>query len=260
MTILSDAIRRARSKLDEPAYPTLPNSTPGNPAPRFYTDTELTDWVNSGLLDISRRAEDLITYYTNISIPAYGQNATQPPPTYSLPNDIIRVNRVEFQVTGDTSQIYPLEAATQTYLDQIWNVNQLSTMAYPSYWCTRGYPGGSGNNTFLIQLFPNSGQAGQLNLFYYRLPTHINDPVADPSQYNVSLDILAGWDDMVIDWVYKEGLLKRHDPQWEVANGIYESKMTSLIDQSRRFNDQPQYFGYDGMVAPWGAGDGWGGL
>lgn len=256
---LTDAIRRIRSLLDEPAYPTLPNSTVGNPAPRFYTDTEITDWVNDGLRDIARRAEDLITYDTSITIPAYGEDPSSPIPTFPIPADILRINRIEFQVANDSSQVYPLEASTQSYLDNIWNIDQLSTMSYPAYWVTRGYPGGTGRNQFVIQIFPNAAQGGQLNIFYYRLPLRIGDPVATPANYTQTLDLIEGWDDMLVDYAYMQALIKKRDPQWQVAQAAYEQKMTNIIDTTRRFNDQSQYMTYDTMVMPW-AYDSWGGF
>src|ERR1700722_15141079 len=122
---LGNIIYRTRSKLDEPAYPTLPGSTPNNPPALFFTDTELTEWVNDALRDIARRGEDLWTYdNTSVPIPAYSENPHQPIPVYPLPNDIFRINRVEYQVNGDSSQTYTLEASTQQYLDNIWNIDQ----------------------------------------------------------------------------------------------------------------------------------------
>jgi hypothetical protein len=273
---LLDAVRRSRSALDEPAYPTLPGSTATTgPLQRFFTDTEITDWINDGLRDISRRAETLITYDTTIAIPAYGENPNQPVPTYSLnlgtipavyqqsgaqtqPSDVIRINRIEFQVYGDSSQIYPLEAATQAYLDQIWGVDQLSTQSYPGYYTTRGYPGGSGRNAFVIQIYPNPAQAGNLNIYYYRMPLRIPDPGVDPSNYGLTLDLLDGWDDMLVDYVIMKGKMKRRDPSWKDQQEMYESKVGNIVDVTRRFNDAPQYFSYDNMLSPWG-GDGWGG-
>src|SRR5579862_3501321 len=95
---LFDAIRRLRSRLDEQAWPTMPNSSAVQNVPHLYSDTELTDWINDGLRDVSRRAETLITYDQSIFIPAYGENPSAPIPAYNLPDDVIRINRVEFQV------------------------------------------------------------------------------------------------------------------------------------------------------------------
>lgn len=264
---LTDAIRRVRSIVDEPAYPTLPGSTSNpatSPQARFYTDTEITDWINDGLRDIARRAETLITKDTTVAIPAYGQDPSNPPPTYPLnlgasPGDVIRINRVEFQVAADSGQIYPLEPATRQYLDNIWNINQLSTMSYPAYWTTQGIPGGSGRNAFAIQLFPNSGQAGNLNIFYYRMPVRIQDPVQTPAAYNTTLDCIEGWDDMVIDFAFMRALIKARNADWQAAQQMYEQKIANIIDQTRQFHDQPAYMTYDTMIMPW-AYDSWGGF
>lgn len=254
--ILTDAIRRVRSRVNEPAYPTLPGSTPGNPPAVLYTDTEITDWINDALRDISRRAEDLITYDATVAIPAYAENGLQPIPTYSLPDDIIRINRIEFQVTGDSSRVYPLEASNQAYMDNIWNIDQLSTMSYPGYYVTRGYPGGTGRNNFVIQIFPNPSQPGNLNIFYYRLPLRVLDPVANPSAYNTTLDLIEGWDDLIIDYAVTQAWIKSRNPLYQQCQALYEAKMVNIIDQTRRFNDQPQYFSYDTMLMPWSSDSG----
>lgn len=250
---LTDAIRRIRSILNEPAYPTLFGSTPTSAVPRFYTDTELTSWINDGLKDISRRAETLITYDTTIQIPAYGENPLQPIPTYALPNDIIRVNRCEFQVFNDSSQIYPMEFATQNQMDAYWAQDQLSTATYPGWWMTRGNPGGTGRNAFVIQLYPNPGQRGQLNLFYYRMPVILQNPVANPAAYTSTLDIIEGWDDMVIDYVHYHALIKARNPSYKDIQALYEQKVEAIINQTRQFSDQPRYFSYDQMMMPWGS-------
>lgn len=250
--LLQDAIRLVRAKVNEPAYPTLPGSTAGNPPARLYTDTELTDWINFGLQDLARRAEWLYTTDRTISIPAYGENPAQPVPTYPLPQDVYRIYRVEFQVYNDSSQIYPLEASNQAYMDQIWNIDQLSTRYYPSYFVTQGYPGGTGRNTFVIQIFPNPAQRGNLNLYYYRQPVKIADPVANPTLYTVTLDLMNGWDDLLIDFVHVQALMKARNPDYQTVLQMYEQKMVNVIDMTRRFNDQAQYLQYDMQPMGWG--------
>lgn len=270
---LSDAIRRTRSRLDEPAYPTLPGSTSGGNPARFYTDTEITDWINDACRDIARRAEDLHTYDTTIAIPAYTQTPSQGIPTYPLnigvqpgmtatTSDVLRITRVEFQVANDASQIYPLEWQTQAYMDQIWNINQISTMSYPAYWTTRGFPGGTGRSAFVIQLYPQPAQGGQLNIFYYRLPARIGDPAAatgNVANYNATIDVIEGWDDLVVDYAVMQGLLKARNPDFQTAQQLYEVKLQNLIDNTRHVSDQAQFMSYDNMVMSWSF-DSWGGL
>jgi len=132
-------------------------------------------------------------------------------------------------------------------------------MSYPAYYTTNGYPGGTGRNAFVIQMFPNSAQAGQLNIFYYRLPLRVQDPVANPANYDTLLDVIDGWDDMIVDYAQMRALIKARSQDWQIAQQMYESKITNVIDQTRQFHDQPQYFSYDTMVMPW-AYDSWGGF
>ena len=98
-----------------------------------------------------------------------------------------------------------------------------------------------------------------MNIFYYRLPVRITDPVATPSNYQITLDLIEGWDDMLIEYVYMQGLIKRRDPAWKDAEARYEAKMTNIIDMASRDTDQPQYFSYDNMLTPWGGSDSWNG-
>lgn len=248
---LFDAVRRARSQLNEPALPTTPTASN---AGAQYTDTELTDWINDGLRDFARRGEGLRTYDTSITIPAYGETPSQPIPTFALPGDVLRINRVEFQVAGDSSQVYPLEFTTPQYLDQMWGNDQISTRTYPTYWITRGYCGGTGRNQFVIQLYPQSSQAGQLNLWYYREPVRVADPVANPANYLVTLDCLEGWDDMIVDYACMQALIKTRNPGWEVAQKAYAAKMDNAIDQTRMVSDQATYMTYDNPMG-WGGWD-----
>src|SRR4051794_705929 len=96
---LAEYIRRSRSVLDEPAS-------------RFWTDAELTDWVNDGARDLARKAEDLLSYDTTIIV-------TPNVATYPLPADCIRVHRAEFVPSGST-QSYPVRGSSQDEMDTIW--------------------------------------------------------------------------------------------------------------------------------------------
>src|SRR5215471_8104014 len=179
---LTDAIRRIRSGLDEPATPTLLNPPATNPpTPALYTDTEITDWINDALRDIARRTEGLVTFDTSITITAYVPVPGQSAPTYPLPTDVIRINRIEFVPQGAINQTYPLQASTQQQMDQVWGTYQQNPASYPQFWVTRGYPGGSGRNQHVLQIYPVPSQGGTLQIFYYRQPVRIQDPVGTPA-------------------------------------------------------------------------------
>ena len=247
---LSNAIFRLRSKLNEPAYPTAPNSVPGNPTPRQFTDTELTEWINDGLRDVARRAEGLITYDTTITISAYVPIPGQAAPTYPLQTDIIRIQRIEFIPYGAINQVYPLQASTQQQMDQVWGTYQQNPASYPQFWVTRGYPGGSGRNQFLLQVYPVPSQGGTLNVYYYRHPTRLTDPVANTAEYQVTLDIVEGWDDAVIDFAEYKALQKARDPEWKDRKAEYEEKVAQMIDVTRQWTDQPSYMTYGTRFMP----------
>jgi hypothetical protein len=248
---LQDVIRRIRANVDEPAYPTLPTATASNgPFPLFYTDTEITDWVNDGLRDVSRRAEDLITFDTTITIAPYTPVPGQSAPTYSLQDDCIRIQRIEFVPTGAINQTYPLIASTQWEMDQVWGTYQQNPASYPQFWVTRGYPGGTGRNNYLLQIYPVPSQGGTLQVYYYRLPIRIGDPVATPSNYLVTLDIVEGWEDAVVDFATYKALQKARNPEWQDRKSEYEEKVNQMIDVTRSWTDQPHYFSFGTRFMP----------
>lgn len=235
--VLSDAINRTRSLLNEPVA-------------RFYTDTELTAWLNDGLRDVSRRAEDLITFDTSITINPYVPVPGQSAPTYTLPVDVIRIQRIEFVPMGAINQTYPLTASTQQQMDQVWGTYQQNPASYPQFWVTRGYPGGSGRNQFLLQIYPVPSQGGTLNIFYYRQPVRIPDPILNPSSYNTTLDIVEGWDDVVVDFAVYRAYQKARDPRWKDLKAEYEEKVSQIIDVTRNWTDQPSYFSFGTRFMP----------
>ena len=216
---LADYIRRARSVIDEPEQ-------------RFWTDTELTDWLNDGARDLARKAEDLLVYDTSIAVTA---NIA----VYLLPTDTIRVHRAEFVPTGST-QAYPIRASSQDEMDQIWGTWQGNPSSYPSFFVTRGYPGGTGSSAFKIQFYPVPSQAGNINLFYYKMPARITDPIADPSQLAATIDLPEGWDDTLIKYVEWRALRKSKDPRWQEAKALYDEDLDHLLNITRYFHDQQQ--------------------
>jgi hypothetical protein len=248
---LIDAIRRVRANIDEPAYPSLPNSTSSSgPFFRMYTDTEITDWLNDGLRDVSRRAEDLLTTDTSIVIQPYVPIPGMSAPTYPLQTDIIRVYRIEFIPLGAINQTYPLVASNQQQMDQIWGTYQQNPASYPQFWVTRGYPGGTGRNLFSLQVYPVPSQGGTLQIFYYRNPIRIGDPVATPTNYSVPLDIVEGWDDMAVEYATYKALQKARNAEWKDRKSEYEEKVTQMIDVTRQWTDQPQYFSFGTRFMP----------
>jgi hypothetical protein len=142
-------------------------------------------------------------------------------------------------------------------MDQIWGTYQQNSSSYPRWYVLIGYPGGTTRNQFLIQLYPIPSQPGNLNVYYYREPTPIRDPVADPSQYLVPLDIVEGWDDIVVDYAVVRGLQKQRNPEWRDRKQEYEARLAEMVDVTRRFHDQQSYISYGTNMLPnWLVGGG----
>lgn len=243
---LLDAIKNVRYLLAEEA------------GPSFYTDTMLTSWLNAGLRDLARRNEILFTVDQTIQIPAFNPSLANPgPPQYALLNDTVRIYRVEFVPVAQTNQIYRVEPSTQNEMDQIWGTYQQNTSTYPRWYVLLGYPGGSGRSTFLIQLYPAASQPGTLNVYYYRQPTKIEDPVANPAALNTTLDVVEGWDDIVVDYAVYKALQRARDPEWQNRKAEYEEKVAQQVDVTRRFHDQQSYISYGtNMLPAWLVGGG----
>ena len=248
---LTDAIRRIRSGLDEPATPTLLNPPATNPpTPALYTDTEITDWINDALRDIARRTEGLVTFDTSITITAYVPVPGQSAPTYPLPTDVIRINRIEFVPQGAINQTYPLQASTQQQMDQVWGTYQQNPASYPQFWVTRGYPGGSGRNQHVLQIYPVPSQGGTLQIFYYRQPVRIQDPVGTPANYNLNLDLIEGWDDLIVDFGVYRAFQKARNPAWKDMKEEYDTKIQQMVDVTRSWTDQPSYMTFGTRFMP----------
>lgn len=202
---------------------------------RFYTDTELTRWINNGGRDIARRAEVVQSYRTTISIVAGTSK-------YPAPTDMVRVHRLEFIPTG-SSQIYPVRLSTRNEMDTIWGTNQAQQSSYPSYAVLWGTPGAnvSADATVQFQLFPVPAQSGTLAVYYYRLPYQFLDPIANPSELAKYLEIPEGWQDAVVDYCDYMAKRKDRDPQWQIAYQAYEDKIDSMVNVTRHLHDSAQF-------------------
>lgn len=211
---LSEYIRRSRSVLDEPQA-------------RMWSDAELTDWINDGARDLARRAEDLLTYDQTITV-------TPNIAVYVLPADVIRIHRAEFVPTNST-QTYPIRASSQDEMDQIWGVYQANPSSYPSWFVTRGYPGGTGSSLFQVQFYPVPAQPGIVNLYYYKMPKRLA-----AAETTLTIDLPEGWDDLIIQYVEWRALRKTKDPRWNEAYQIYNTNLDSLLNITRFFHDQQQ--------------------
>lgn len=216
---LQDVIRRVREDIDEPTA-------------HLWTDTGITDWINDGARDLSRKAEDLMVFDTSIAVVAGTAK-------YALQSDLIRVHRMEFVPSGST-QTYPLTPSSHGEMDGIWGINQSQASAYPSFFVTIGYPGGTGTSAMKVQLFPVPSASGTLNVFYYKLPYRFLDPEANAVELAKSLEVPEGWDDLVVLYAQYRAMRKDRDPRWQEAKQLYDEQLDHLINVTRFYHDQEQ--------------------
>jgi hypothetical protein len=214
MVTLADSITNCQSQLDEL-----------NVNNKFWSPKEIRVWINDGVRDVARRAEVLLVY--NSSMTANPGQAK-----YGLPNDVIRVHRVEY-VPGNSTQIYPVIGSTYDELDQIWGINPTTQSSYPTAYACWGTPG-----NVTIQFYPVPSQSGHFNIFYYRMPQNMDTDGSDDAQ---SLQIPSGWDDLIVQYVSMRGLMKARDPAWQIYKAEYTENIEYLTEVTRQAHDNGRY-------------------
>jgi hypothetical protein len=228
MTTQSQMLLDVRSRLDEQS-------------PQFYTDSELRRWINQGTRDVARRTETLqATAVVNLS-PGQQQ--------YTAPTDTIRIYRVEFRDAG--SRVYPLEYRDYNNADSVWWTTQLTAQSNPMMWTAWGFP-----PNLKIVLYPiPANPSTTIKVFYYQAPT---DLATDGTDANSTIPIPTGRDELVTDFAEYMALRKARDPRWQEAKGIYDEKVQSMIDQTRRWTDQAGSYDTDGYpLHPFVWDEGW---
>src|SRR5580693_2879549 len=186
---LTNALTEVRSLIDEPN-------------PQFWTNAELTTWINQGCENFAQRTRTL-RRLESVPVVASTQNYTAPPDFYA-------VYRIEFQPTA-TGQvfIYPLDFMGYNEMDQAWGVYQTFPAAWPQAFTLWGNP-----PNLTIRLFPVPDQAGLLNVFGYREP----NPVVNQTD---TLDILQGYEEAAYEYTVYKCKRKDNDPTWQEAKAQY---------------------------------------
>jgi hypothetical protein len=221
---LTAALTNVRSMLDEPTA-------------QFWSDSELTLWLNEGCTDVARTAE-ILRQEVAIAVTADTQS-------YPAPADVYRIYRVEFVPTG-AILTYPLAFRGYQGMDQYWGNLQSLPSAFPSLYTLWYSPVGASaspaaaHTQMMIKTYPVPAQAGNLNVFYYR-------QVVLAAAGTDTLDTLPGWEDIVYDYVVYKALRKDADPRWKDQQAIYDEKLAAMMDTTRSWTDQSDYFS-TGMV------------
>ena len=221
MTTLAQAITQVRYLIDEPVA-------------AFWSNLELTSYINEGCKDVARRAETKLVTKT-ITLP----KLTIPKQNFTLPATTYRMHRVEFYpLTTATTLMYVLEYRGLMEMDQIWGINKEWPASYPLYYTMWKNP----PNLKMIT-YPVSQTPGHFIIYYYQ---HIVTAVATTSE----VDILSGYEDIVYDYAAYRALRKDNNPMWKTHQQIYESKLQALVDRTRNFQDQANWFSTGQQALP----------
>lgn len=205
---LTEALTFVRDLLDEPT-------------PQFWSDLQLTNYLNQGCSEVARKAEWKRTKAT-IAASAEVQ-------TYTAPADCYRIHRLEF-VQDSSINTYTVEFRGYMEMDQVWGINQQWPANYPLYYTMWGAP-----PSLNIILYPVPSESGTLNVYYYQLIT----PAVAGSD---DIDILEGWEDTVYDYACYRAFRQDANPVWKEFQATYSQKLADLFDSTRNFQDQAGTF------------------
>jgi len=220
---LTSALTNVRSMLDEPTA-------------QFWSNAELTVWLNEGCNDVNRRAE-ILRMTAAPTVTALTQS-------YPAPADTLRIYRAEFVPAGVNNPLtYPLSYRGLEGMDQYWGNLQSLPSAFPALYTLWYSPVGanasptptSPNTQLMLKLYPVPSQNGHLNIYYYRL-------AVAASAGTDTLDIVPGWEDCVYDYAVYKALRKDADPRWKDQQQLYEQKVADMMDTTRSWTDQSDYF------------------
>lgn len=185
---------------------------------RMWSDVQLTVWINEGLRDIARRTETIQSFSASVAVVAGTAE-------FTAPADMLRVHRIEYVPTGQTV-VYPVHLTTYDELDQLWGLYPNTTGGIPVYAALWGFP-----PTVKIRLYPVPSMAGNLNIFYYRLPAVV---AVDADV----LEVLAGYEDLIVLYCEYVARRKDRDPSWQDAKALYEERVSLMVETTRQWHDQ----------------------
>jgi hypothetical protein len=199
------------------------------PNPVFWSNQQLTDYINQGCADIARRCE---TKQTTTTIAAVANQQS-----YTGPADMLRVHRIEFVQTGSTNT-YTLEFRGYMEMDQLWGINQNWPANYPLYYTIWFAP-----PAIKIVVYPVPSSTGTFTVYYYQ---QITPAVAGSD----NIDIIPGWEDLVYDYATYRALRQDADPRWKEFKDVYEANLNNLYDISRDWQDQGNFVSTGQVALP----------
>lgn len=216
---LADALTHLRSRLDEATA-------------SFWSDTELTRWINEGAQDLARRTESLRDE-TDLAVLAGVQEVT-------APTDLIRATGLEWRPTS-TGQHHPMQYRDRHNADAVWGSGD--TEGSPIIWTSWGFP-----PALTLRVFPTPHEAGNLHLYYYRLPALVTT-----ANTSAIIEVPSGWDDLVVEYATMLAFRKDGNQQWRDSFQHYEQRVNDLLATAIRYNDQAGYIdqGFSPLAPMW---------
>lgn len=213
-----------RSRIDEPAA-------------RFISNEEIRRWINEGAIDVCRKGE-VLEDDSDVS-------AVAGTISYILPTDMVRAHLVEFQEDSD-SQIHTLIYRDFNSMDEIWGQHKEITESTPVFWTVWGFVPNA-----QLTVYPAPNNAGTFTVYYYRLPTRLAE--SDNSQEASNIEVPEGWEDLIADYAEYHALRKDGSQKWQEAKALYDEKLQSMIDLTRRHTDQAGTFSFHtgGALPDW---------
>lgn len=191
--------------------------------PRHWQDPVLRRFINEGAREVAREAECLLgtgMVAVTAGVRSYSLAALSPQP--------IRIHRVEYTPTGDTSR-YPLTYREITAMDQLWGQQQSVSTGIPSIWTGWGF-----FPQFTLSTYPTVQSNGTLTLYYYRNPVALLD---DGSQDTSVVECPDGWEDCIVDYAEYRGLRNDNRSEWQNAKTEFDQRLQSLISSTRAMSD-----------------------
>lgn len=213
---LSDMIVQVRSIIDEPVA-------------QYWTDAELTRWINMACDETQRETEWKRTQATIDTVAA--QQA------YVAPSDVHRIYRVEFVPNNNTAYTYSLDFRGYNEMDAAWGNLKTLPSAYPECYTLWNNPDDSDPTVvgLNILLYPVPADGGTLQVYYY--PTIV--PVASDDDL---VDILLGWDDVVLNYTCYRAFQKDSDSRSKDFKQEFVMQLAQLETKSRLYTDQANTF------------------
>lgn len=206
----ANALLAIRARLDEPTS-------------QYWSEVDLRRWVNEIMLDIARRTESLRGTYDQAAVA--GTKAYTP--AFTSTTNMYRIYAIDFIPTGSTLT-YPLEYRDRAGATEVWGIMQ-DSQGTPAIWTSWGSP-----PALSIQVYPSPSQAGTLRLYYYRLPTQL---ATDGSDASDTLDLVDGWEDVLVDGVEYKAKRRDGDSTWTEAKQEYEQHLEAMMEATLRFTE-----------------------